>query len=266
MKPITGEARYLWNFGDGSVTEGPSVTHTFHFPGVYTTSLNVVSGEAIGSALFDVRVEKNYIHLSEAVPGSGGFIELENASSPMIDLTGWVIADDAGKQFSLPQGTMLRGHSLFLLPNITSGLLLSNAKGVSLRYGNLQNVESVLLLDYSGVLATARFGDAWRTAPPSPGVSQLDADKKQPALETRETLSQTPDLLVSRERAGAVPSQVIEKDIEPAKLATASALAAAADVGNAGLPLTAVLLGGSLLLGILGGVVFIFLRRREIHA
>src|SRR3989338_4866874 len=117
-KPVVGNVRFLWNFNDGTVAEGPAVTHIFRFPGSYTVSLNVNTGSgAIGHAIRDVNITANAVFFSEALAGIGGFVELENRGVEMIDLSGGLIDDQTGRSFTIPLGTKIRGGDFIVFPN-----------------------------------------------------------------------------------------------------------------------------------------------------
>ena len=177
-KPVVGNVRFLWNFNDGTVAEGPAVTHIFRFPGSYTVSLNVNTGSgAIGHAIRDVNMTANAVFFSEALAGIGGFVELENRGREMIDLSGWLIDDQTGRSFTIPLGTKIRGGNLIVFPNRITGLAATatSSKILTLRFGNMTAADTLAFLDASGMLATAAGGGSFSTAAPTPGAKNSQA-------------------------------------------------------------------------------------------
>lgn len=114
--------RFLWNFGDGVVAEGPALTHTYRFPGTYTISLNANTDSALGAYYADVSVRENALHVSEVISGEAGYVKLINDSSVPLDLTGWIVADGKGNSFTIPLGTKLKEKRSLILPNEVTAL------------------------------------------------------------------------------------------------------------------------------------------------
>ncbi|MDP3771780.1 MAG: lamin tail domain-containing protein [bacterium] len=136
-KPIES-ARFLWNFGDGETAEGRAVEHIFRFPGTYLIGLHVASGEYAASDYATVVVAPNQLRIVEVVPGSGGFIRLENPSAVAIDVGGWRLEDGA-MSFILPSGTRIAPHAAAALPNETTrlaGVVSDILPKIVLRYAN----------------------------------------------------------------------------------------------------------------------------------
>ncbi|MBI2055037.1 MAG: lamin tail domain-containing protein [Candidatus Sungbacteria bacterium] len=160
--------RYLWNFGDGSLAEGASITHTYRIPGVYAVSLNVNSGMAVGSAYFDITVRENTVKIENVRVGDDGFIVLKNSSNNSFDLTGWIIKDGAGNSFTIPQDTRLRAERTLTLPNEITGLTL-NGYPPTLYYGNLKVADSWVTEDrkvlYNAVPPKANVSLAVNSSP-----------------------------------------------------------------------------------------------------
>lgn len=129
--------RFLWNFGDGSVAEGPAVTHVFHFPGTYLVSLSVNSGAAIGSAMMTITAGDSGVRISGLTPGGDGFVELTNQSARLIDVTGWILKD-AANSFTFPEGTRLAAHARTAFPNEITRL--GAGRETTLYFGNMKPV------------------------------------------------------------------------------------------------------------------------------
>lgn len=122
---INGEtltsARFSWNFGDGTTKEGKIVSHVYYFPGAYTVSLDVSSGEYAGSDYVKLTVVRPDIFISEVRGGAGGFLELYNNTVNSLDLGGFQLRDGA-RFFPIPQGTLIQANSALVLPNAVTGL------------------------------------------------------------------------------------------------------------------------------------------------
>ena len=131
-------ARFLWNFGDGALAEGRSLTHTYHFPGTYRANLTVSSGSHAGSAWRRVSVVSPLVSIVEVKPGPDGFVELSNAGTADVDLSGLTLLDDRSALFRIPPGTLALAGGVLVLANATtkldplSWLALRDARGTAL--------------------------------------------------------------------------------------------------------------------------------------
>lgn len=131
-------ARFLWNFGDGTLREGKSLTHVYHFPGAYRAHLSVQSGELAGADWRTVNVLAPALRLSEIKPGPDGFIELLSASEGVLDLGGISVSDDGRRTFRVPPGTLVGANGVIVFANAATGLnpqsslTLADARGAIL--------------------------------------------------------------------------------------------------------------------------------------
>lgn len=114
--------RFLWNFGDGTVSEGPALTHTYRFPGIYSISVNANTDAALGTFYTDLSVGENSLEVLEVKPGEEGYVKIFNDSSVPLDLTGWIVADGKGNSFTIPLDTKVKSERALILPNETTGL------------------------------------------------------------------------------------------------------------------------------------------------
>lgn len=121
QEPLPG-ARFLWNFGDGSVKEGKAITHIYHFPGAYHVNLTVSSGELTGSDWRLITVLRPDIRVSEVKPGPDGFVELWNKTPETIDLSGLRLSDGNGAVFSIPPNTRVGPRSAIVFPSAITWL------------------------------------------------------------------------------------------------------------------------------------------------
>jgi PKD repeat protein len=129
-------ARYLWNFGDGTTQEGQNFGHAFMFPGTYTVRLTVSSEKY--TAFDDIRiiVGKNKLIISEVLPGVDGWIELYNNGDNPIHIGNWIVKNLA-EQFIIPLGTTIAPKSFTVLAARTTKLfVIIQGDSVSLLYPN----------------------------------------------------------------------------------------------------------------------------------
>lgn len=239
--------RYLWNFGDGSVAEGPGVTHTFRFPGTYTVYLSVNSGSAVGSVVMAVTAGNNQIRLSEYLTGEGGFVEIENRGSAPVAISGWRITNEAGSSFTFPEGTLLRGKSAGVFPNAVLGI--ASAKSLLLLFGNGVPADEMRIIPGSVSQSTSRNGDILATETPTPGIISPPKKKLPTSPSSRGEMIDLPRVeFVS-------PTVVVGEPEEP--LLTAQ-LASAPPVQKSPVFPAA---GFAVILSVLLGIGFVFLRR-----
>ena len=109
-------ARYLWNFGDGSVAEGSRVFHTFSYPGRYAVSVTAAYNYSTG--IDRVAVEAVGAVVSLEAPGDGSLL-IRNKSSKEVSIGLWSLVD-GGKSYVIPEGTIiLAGEGVRFAPTVT---------------------------------------------------------------------------------------------------------------------------------------------------
>lgn len=128
-------ARFLWNFGDGTTGEGKMITHTYRHPGNYITVLDVSSGYFSGSDRLNVRADPSPLSISSISDGSGYFIEISNKSNADIDISFWSLALDE-KIFVIPKNTFVTGGKKLAFLNEVTGLSVREGSVPELRYPN----------------------------------------------------------------------------------------------------------------------------------
>lgn len=116
-------ARYAWNFGDGTIYEGRNVGHAYMFPGTYTVRVTVSSGKYSAFDDLHVGVEENTVMASEVLPGETGWIEFQNNGSKPIHIGGWIVEIE-GSRFIIPLGTTIASRSFAVLSAATTRLFL----------------------------------------------------------------------------------------------------------------------------------------------
>jgi hypothetical protein len=109
-KEVVPHARLVWNFGDGTTAEGASVPH-YNYPGRYVVVLDIAEAENPASDQFIVTAEKARMTFAALTDGS---VSIENHSPHTLDLSRWVILQQA-RRFSLPEHSLvLAGASMHL--------------------------------------------------------------------------------------------------------------------------------------------------------
>ena len=124
-------ARFLWNYGDGSIGEGKEASHIFRIPGTYTVGLHVSSGIYAASDYATVAALPNQMTIGEVVGGEQGYIRLRNPEAFAVDIGGWVLEDVAARYLFPPQ-TMIGARADAAFANAVTGL--RPAARVILRY------------------------------------------------------------------------------------------------------------------------------------
>ncbi|MDO8561377.1 MAG: lamin tail domain-containing protein [bacterium] len=106
---VTGQIRFLWNFGDGSIAEGQSVLHHFEYPGRYAVVLNIVENRDAASDKIIVTAEPAKLALAALPDGS---VTIGNNAGRDLDLSRWIVRS-LGRFFVMPQDSIiLAGESL----------------------------------------------------------------------------------------------------------------------------------------------------------
>lgn len=128
-------ARYLWNFGDGSISEGKNVRHFYKYPGDYIAVLDIVSGQYSASDRVNIKIIPNELEILEA---NDDFIKLRNESSYPLDISGWFLRRD-NLVFKFPDSSLVGANGSLVISSDVSKIKGDNAdkKGaVDLLYPN----------------------------------------------------------------------------------------------------------------------------------
>lgn len=125
-------ARYLWNFGDGSSAEGKNVRHSYKYPGNYIAVLDVSSGQYSVSDRLNVKIIPNELIIVEA---NSDFIKLKNKSNLTLDISGWFLTGD-GVVFKFPASFFIAGGSELIISADISKIKIQNGYTVDLLYPN----------------------------------------------------------------------------------------------------------------------------------
>ncbi len=111
---VIDSARFLWNFGDGTIAEGKNVVHRWSYPGRYATVLEVSRFESKASHRITITAEVPELLFRVSDDGS---IIIENLSSRDIDLSGWRISSNGAVFVFSPHSVVLRNASIRLSPS-----------------------------------------------------------------------------------------------------------------------------------------------------
>jgi hypothetical protein len=128
-------ARYIWNFGDGTVHEGQVIFKNFAFPGKYVVFVQIVSGKYTASDSLIVTAKPSPLKLSAVKPGLDGFVELNNDSGDQIDVSFWHLRT-GDQTFTFPHGTYILPKTKTAFPNTVTGFSVSNIQSIELLYPN----------------------------------------------------------------------------------------------------------------------------------
>ena len=181
-EPLDG-ARFSWNFGDGSpISDGEKIGHVFLYPGVYTVSLDVSSGEYSAMDTVNIAVMASPLTISEIKTGPDGWIEIKNNSSRKIEISRFGLSC-GDKVFTFSENTFVAPYAALVLGTTTLGFLLPAYGGeVKFIYPNGSIMSS---LNYP-VLALAKEeslnfeNNAWIVARATPGAKNEIAKKTAP--------------------------------------------------------------------------------------
>ena len=125
---ILEDARYLWNFGEGTTKEGKSVGHNYKYTGEYLVVLEVSVGSYSGKDTIVVNVIPNEIIISEIKTGEQSFVELKNNSKQALDISGWRLKHGY-KYFNFPQNTFIKAKGYLVVSAEISDLFLNEGQG-----------------------------------------------------------------------------------------------------------------------------------------
>lgn len=113
-KTLVENVAFMWNFGDGSVSDGANVIHRFDYPGSYAVVLTGSEGGVSASDSIAVSAEVAQLTLRTL---SDGGIEIQNLAARDVDLTRWSIVSN-GQRFTFPEHSLLLSkQSLRISPN-----------------------------------------------------------------------------------------------------------------------------------------------------
>src|SRR3989344_122888 len=117
----TTHVRFLWNFGDGTTSEGPAVLHHFEYPGRYAVVVDIAEDKSAGSDTVIVTAEPAKLAW-KALPDGG--VELNSLAGRDLDLSGWIVRAGPGvfaSLFRLPPHSVILSDSSVRIARATLG-------------------------------------------------------------------------------------------------------------------------------------------------
>jgi len=136
-KEPLSNARFVWNFGDGSSKEGKNVTHVYNYPGDYAVFLDVSSSEYSATSRIDVKITEAKLTISnvEINPDGELLIELHNNSGEETNISYWLL-ESGNVFFAFPKNSIIKATSSLNLPFSVTSLKIDYSKKVNLLYPN----------------------------------------------------------------------------------------------------------------------------------
>ncbi|OHA89818.1 MAG: hypothetical protein A3C70_01000 [Candidatus Zambryskibacteria bacterium RIFCSPHIGHO2_02_FULL_43_14] len=115
----TKNSSFKWSFGDGSMTNGPLVTHSYAYPGEYVVVLSVTALDGKGAvSRTNVKIVAAELFVSQA---SLDRIEITNNSREEVNLYGRALTS-GGKIFLFPQDTIVAAKQKISFSTAVTGL------------------------------------------------------------------------------------------------------------------------------------------------
>ncbi len=127
---VLDDARYLWNFGDGTTGEGITVAHQYKQEGIYIVALSATSGQYAGTAYQKIVVKKPTIVYSELNLALNS-LALKNDGDTNIFLDGFQLVTKRAtttsfppeKTYQFPPQSILAAHTLIRIDFSTLGFI-----------------------------------------------------------------------------------------------------------------------------------------------
>ncbi len=144
---------YKWSFGDGSISTGNTVNHSYKFPGDYVVVLNANGSDNEAVSRVNVKVVEPQFQISKVENG----VMVLNNSKYEINLEGWSFGDKQNI-FIFPKDTIIPAGKAITFPDDVTGL-----KGDVALYNPLgKSVGSFPIKDagYEVGLSTTTISDA----------------------------------------------------------------------------------------------------------
>lgn len=209
-EPLT-EARFLWNFGDGTIKEGEAVLHVYRYPGDYIVILTVSSDKYAASDRIVVTAIAAKISISFA---DGSKIGLTNHSNAELDISWWKL-QSGNASFTLPKDTAILPNSTLTLAFEVTGLAPINLRDVALLYPN-------------GIRVSVTAGET--SKPKAPKVQSVSVVPKETPVTTssRQISNKVVEIEVKDKESGV--KELTDRDLRVLD----TALAQAGEAGNGG--------------------------------
>ncbi len=172
-------AKFFWNFGDGTIAEGQKITHAYSQTGQYLVFLEVSSADRSNVDRAVVTVIDAPLSISSFVPGSEGYIEIQNSANVELDISNWHISDGL-VMFKIPQNTFILAKKPIRFSNNVTRL--SQGKDIKVLYpsgapARMQNVAAALPVTVSKPV-TPSVATQLPVSPSSVSVKALSEEKR----------------------------------------------------------------------------------------
>lgn len=134
LSPRSSEdnAQFTWSFGDGVVAQGPSVHHSYEFPGQYVAIVRARLGNQFALGRVMVNVTPFGAAIVSVIPGNFGAVTIVNNGSHEVSLGNFMLTHRA-HIFTLPEDLVLVPGGQIRLSNRVSGLISSPGEQIELR-------------------------------------------------------------------------------------------------------------------------------------
>lgn len=119
-----------WNFGDGVIGEGATVTHMYALPGTYLAHVEVIFGSLRTTTRVTVSVVAPTVSIVAVSPSPDAVVTLENVGSE-VDISGWSLSVQ-GRQFVFPPHTLIAQNTRVPFPSSVTGLSFGSTDAVVL--------------------------------------------------------------------------------------------------------------------------------------
>jgi hypothetical protein len=129
-------ATYRWNWGDGSVGMGGTTTHTYMHAGEYVVTFEAINSQLHNLMRLNVVAAAPEITIDKVIRGERGAIFLQNTSSRDIDLSRWILSEEGGGTFVIPEHSLLRSGKTIVLGNEITALARLSGGKIVLAYPN----------------------------------------------------------------------------------------------------------------------------------
>ncbi len=132
-KEPLGNARYVWNFGDGATVEGNKVLHTYAYPGAYVVTLTVANGYSTAQSQLKVTAIASDVGL---VAEEDNSLLVINRSASSLNIGSWILVC-ADKSFMIPENTTLMGQGGIRFSSTITGLSCKTSATLNFPNGTL---------------------------------------------------------------------------------------------------------------------------------
>lgn len=162
-KPLAN-ARFLWNFGDGTVKSGQSVAHTYKNPGDYLIVLDVSSEKFSGTARQLVSAIKSPLSISITKNDDGNLVKISNDASVELDLSGWFIESQDGR-FTIPLHTIVLPKKYLIFDPEVLGFNIGTKVSLLYPTGSVANANEGVIPASKIITTTAQLPKAPVSSP-----------------------------------------------------------------------------------------------------